>query len=135
MKSIDIFTFNMTYDVKKQKKKQRGKKQMVYQTSQTSKQGDIRNKVTTKSRPVKQVLTLAKAHSGRHKLHRHLSAMGHITETKALSGWSLCHRDSSSTCYTICILPSSCSLPLLSSDLSVGNKSGHGFCKARAVRE
>lgn len=88
MKTIHIFTFNMTYDVKKQKKKQRGKKQMVYQTSQTSKQGDIRNKVTTKSRPVKQVLTLAKAHSGRHKLHRHLSAMGHITETKALSG---CH--------------------------------------------
>lgn len=61
---------------------------MVYQTSQASKQGDLRNKVTTKSRPVKQVLTLAKAHLGRHRLHRHLSAMGYTAETKALSG---CH--------------------------------------------
>ena len=45
---------------------------MVYKTSQVNKQ-DIRNKVTTKSRTVKQVLTVAKTHSGRHRLHRHLT--------------------------------------------------------------
>lgn len=38
---------------------------MAYQTSQASKQEGIRDKVTTKSRLVKQVLTLAKAHLGK----------------------------------------------------------------------
>lgn len=48
---------------------------MVYKTSRPNKQ-DIRNKVTTKSRTVKQVPTIAKTHSGRHRLHRHHAVPG-----------------------------------------------------------
>ena len=129
MKSVHtyIYTLNTIYDLTNTRKC-RGKKQMVYKTSQANKQ-DIRNKVTTKSRTVKQVLTVAKTLRQTQAPQASHGATGHTTEIQSLSG---CHCVTMTPAAPPRLSASSpaAALCLPSSDLLVCPKSGYGFCKA-----
>lgn len=101
---------------------------MVHKTSQANKQ-DIRNKVTTKSRTVKQAPTVAKTHRAAAAPQAPRGAMGRVPGRRDVRT-SLCHGDASSTGQTIRVLPGHRSLPLPPSNRSLCPKTGREVCKA-----